>query len=643
VTALAKRKIESHESTGTAFDAKRLRGSQKAYMCNNCKQIMGDFMKIKLKDLKPKGNPVTSFRYSSQECALCTLFRGYFASEGITDFRPQMLSHAVSFLRTSKLVNYSKCGPEPKRRDIVYLKAVCPEVQQLVFGISRTGQEGFIASPQLLGAKADLARCKDWIHHCQQHHNKRCGYPSASPEHLSVIDCYSSRVVIATAGTRYVALSYVWGTQVTASKDIFPQTVQDAVEVTVALAYQYLWIDRYCIEQDSEAKHQQIRQMDLVYQAADVTIIAAAGTDADSGLPGVSNTPRNQHLEVDLNDYTVLHCPETPYSAIPKTMWYTRAWTLQESFFSRRRLVFTSDQVYYECAAMNCCESLIEDRNFLHLKNQAGVRAWHHSGIFSGTDPQIGYVERPAMPPGHRETNTWISISGLTAEYTSRQLSYDCDSFNAFWGIIKRLQTRDPSLCHIWGLEVRKARDSQISHIHLFWEHDWRSTQPSRRKSFPSWAWVGWRGVFRLRASSYLSLDELLLELLDGTIVPIARLTNLANQSMWDTWSQPVALLWKAYFVDTKRMACATTGHPRQFWINDDRYKALDLKLSVPHSDPVELLNLFRNRMYRLIVGDAQHLLVLKTNGNSYIRIGHADLQIGYYGVKGDAEVIRII
>jgi hypothetical protein len=177
----------------------------------------------------------------------------------------------------------------------------------------------------------------------------------------------------------------------------------------------------------------------------------------------------------------------------------------------------------------------------------------------------------------------------------------------------------------------------------LFWEHDWRSTQPSRRKSFPSWAWVGWRGVFRLRASSYLSLDELLLELLDGTIVPIARLTNLANQSMWDTWSQPVALLWKAYFVDTKRMACATTGHPRQFWINDDRYKALDLKLSVPHSDPVELLNLFRNRTYRLIVGDAQHLLVLKTNGNSYIRIGHADLQIGYYGVKGDAEVIRII
>jgi hypothetical protein len=131
VTALAKRKIESHESTGTAFDAKRLRGSQKAYMCNNCKQIMGDFMKIKLKDLKPKGNPVTSFRYSSQECALCTLFRGYFASEGITDFRPQMLSHAVSFYGLPSLSTIPNVDQNPNVGILFVSKPSAPKFNNL--------------------------------------------------------------------------------------------------------------------------------------------------------------------------------------------------------------------------------------------------------------------------------------------------------------------------------------------------------------------------------------------------------------------------------------------------------------------------------------------------------------------------------
>lgn len=33
--------------------------------------------------------------------------------------------------------------------------------------------------------------------------------------------------------------------------------------------------------------------MDKIYAGAKVTIIAAAGTDPDHGLPGVSSTPRN--------------------------------------------------------------------------------------------------------------------------------------------------------------------------------------------------------------------------------------------------------------------------------------------------------------------------------------------------------------
>ncbi len=36
--------------------------------------------------------------------------------------------------------------------------------------------------------------------------------------------------------------------------------------------------------------------------------------------------------------------------------WITRAWTYQEALLSRRRIIFTDEQVYYECESMYCYE-----------------------------------------------------------------------------------------------------------------------------------------------------------------------------------------------------------------------------------------------------------------------------------------------
>jgi hypothetical protein len=59
-----------------------------------------------------------------------------------------------------------------------------------------------------------------------------------------------------------------------------PDTIEDAITVTRNLGFQYLWIDRYCIDQQNEKEASaQIRQMDLVYKNAEITIIAAAGKD----------------------------------------------------------------------------------------------------------------------------------------------------------------------------------------------------------------------------------------------------------------------------------------------------------------------------------------------------------------------------
>ncbi|KAK0750249.1 heterokaryon incompatibility, partial [Schizothecium vesticola] len=79
----------------------------------------------------------------------------------------------------------------------------------------------------------------------------------------------------------YAALSYVWGAA-TETPIIFsgsrlpadiPLVVADAISVCLQLGLQYLWVDRYCILQDdAETKDAQIRNMNLIYKQAELTI-----------------------------------------------------------------------------------------------------------------------------------------------------------------------------------------------------------------------------------------------------------------------------------------------------------------------------------------------------------------------------------
>jgi len=68
--------------------------------------------------------------------------------------------------------------------------------------------------------------------------------------------------------------------------------------VVKKLGYRYLWVDRYCINQgNEEEKADQCGKMDLIYQNADLTIIAAIGDNPTYGLPGVGLRKRKpKHL-----------------------------------------------------------------------------------------------------------------------------------------------------------------------------------------------------------------------------------------------------------------------------------------------------------------------------------------------------------
>jgi hypothetical protein len=70
--------------------------------------------------------------------------------------------------------------------------------------------------------------------------------------------------------------------------------VQDATLFVQSIGEKYLWVDSLCIAQDDIAnKHDQIKNMNMVYSKAFATIVALSGRDASATLPGVRPATRS--------------------------------------------------------------------------------------------------------------------------------------------------------------------------------------------------------------------------------------------------------------------------------------------------------------------------------------------------------------
>ena len=225
---------------------------------------------------------------------------------------------------------------------------------------------------------------KTWINLCQSQHTKICSIENrSSVPGLRLIDC-DTKAIVPGEFHLYVALSYVWGYISETSGDPnklsenSPNTIKDAITVTKRLGYRYIWIDRYCIDQkDKEGTADQVGRMDLIYQNAELTIIAAIGEDPSYGLPGVGQRKREpKHLTTctKVGKHFLISTDAWPKGPTVKTKWETRAWTYQEALLSRRRLVFAKQQMYFECYGMYCCESLGFPLASLHRRDMQGFK-----------------------------------------------------------------------------------------------------------------------------------------------------------------------------------------------------------------------------------------------------------------------------
>ncbi|KAH8667970.1 heterokaryon incompatibility protein-domain-containing protein [Tricladium varicosporioides] len=353
----------------------------------------------------------------------------------------------------------------------------------------------------------DFSRIVDWLHFCRSHH-KLCNSPNKDiARGLKVIDCSTRNIIPALNGWKYAALSYVWGLA-PLSDDLIvldylpvgtiPVTIEDAIKVTVNLGLRYLWIDRYCINQcDQHEKHIQVSQMDIVYSNAEFTIIAAAGDNPMHGLPGMGTSHRVPQPSAKLHGIVLRSTLPDGKFAVDESSWSKRGWTYQEAILSRRRLVFTRHQVYFQCNGMHCCESIIKPLGLLHVKNKQRMKAFNGDGPFSAG----GLGKYP-----------WQLLDRIS-EFTGRRLSYESDSLNAMLGILNAYKHLRHPVFHYYGVpslppymntqKIGVAFGKLIRMVPLPDNPEnglatglcWFLDKPSQRRyGFPSWSWAGWSG-----------------------------------------------------------------------------------------------------------------------------------------------------
>ncbi|KAK7911592.1 heterokaryon incompatibility protein-domain-containing protein [Apiospora marii] len=323
-------------------------------------------------------------------------------------------------------------------------------------------------SPRAIPRQFDTDKAKSWLSYCTEHHRLLCGSEPEPLRDLKVIDCTTLSIENGDQSLAYVALSYVWAKSgdvcgpmwEEGGKKKLPEklstVIGDSIEVTKALGYRYLWVDKFCIDQsDADLKHDQIDQMGTIYQNSALTIIGAAGMDETYGLPGVGRRARAQQLFIKYQDLTVIWTPKDPQISIASSHWSSRGWTFQEALLSRRRLVFTDDQVYFECKTMNCFESVHFPLEELHVKNKSKTYEFLRSGVFGRNREQ----EFGKLVHGKRSLNdSFCRYLSNVEEYSSRDLGYDEDSLNAFKGVLGQFSKEKYSLRHIWGIAYPKNR-----------------------------------------------------------------------------------------------------------------------------------------------------------------------------------------
>ena len=344
---------------------------------------------------------------------------------------------------------------------------------------------------------------QSWIRLCDEHHGPKCHAKKTDSAAwpLWLIDVTEGCIVRGDKATRYLTLSYVWGgvhtLQATTSnihdlqlsrslvqqEDTLPKTIRQAMEFTRLIGERYIWIDQLCIPQDDDlAKESEIAHMAELYANSYLTLVAATGETAASGLANTldlwSTTIRRRKYEHPdkhwFHDW-----------ALKDSSWSSRGWTFQENIFARRAIYFMErlvDSDKYDGLNWECEHAL-----WMDLQGPMTLRRNRR------LQPHNGRVE------GLRHSS-WPDLyeySQLARSFAQRNFTYTSDVVPAFTGFANMLAKSFRGGI-LYGLPVL------FFDVSLLWQAPPSSIQRvvdpllRRQVRLPSWSWMSWQGELDL-------------------------------------------------------------------------------------------------------------------------------------------------
>jgi hypothetical protein len=184
-------------------------------------------------------------------------------------------------------------------------------------------------------------------------------------------------------------------------------------------------------------------QMGAIYAGAQITIVAAAGSDPNFGLPGVLSQGRSVPKAEKVGKVWLKPLPRLVQLAeVSESKWASRAWTFQEFHRSRRRLIFTENQAIFVCNSGMEYEIAFSGISWIpSSKERKQDTYWAQQ-----------WLPRCTMTRGLQYSGaaTIDRAAGYLEAYSKRDLSYDTDALDAIAGALEPLQK--DNVYHIWGV-----------------------------------------------------------------------------------------------------------------------------------------------------------------------------------------------
>lgn len=352
----------------------------------------------------------------------------------------------------------------------------------------------------------DIGLIKRWLSLCLERHDLACkSQRTDALRNIKLLDVSNTTkpqlVLYPEQFCEYIALSYVWGPIEKQSFALgpvqyqaLPQTIKDAIELVSQLGKKFLWVDLVCVDQlDEKDKQFQIRRMADIYREAFATIVAISGPSANAGLPRMgSNNSSASQLKCNIHGRRMVGLMPTLSQLIWVSPWGRRAWTLQEALLSRRCLYISDFQLYFECNAMQCSESLDETRSYIHQLDRDVNTDLSEANIGEGC------LRHELVVPGTQREHILNAYATRLVLYSYRSMTDPGDAINALSGIIQDWKEH-------YGAEFYVGLPVQYFDWGLLWT---AQTYLKRRAKFPSWSWAGWEGAVWQRLPDNVSSPD---------------------------------------------------------------------------------------------------------------------------------------